>query len=372
MNITITAKIKIYTDVKQSDLLKLTMTQYTNACNYVSELVFKSNNFKQAEIHKQTYAFLRLEYRLPSQMACSVIKTVLAKYKTVKSLKNELSQVKFKKLECDLVWNRDYSLLQDLFSVNTLQGRIKVPFETKGMEQYFNSDWCFGTAKLVFKHNKWFLHIPMTKIIEEMPESKINNVVGVDFGISFIATAFDSNGKTVFFSGKKIKHKRAKYKNLRKQLQQKQTPSARKRLKIIGNRENRFITDINHSVSKALISKYGANTLFVIEDLTGIRNATEKVHIKDRYISVSWSFYQLRQFMEYKALLYGSKVIAVNPAYTSQTCPKCGHTDKANRNKKQHIFNCKSCGYKSNDDRIGAMNLQRKGIEYIAEVTGKI
>ena len=55
----------------------------------------------------------------------------------------------------------------------------------------------------------------------------------------------------------------------------------------------------------------------------------------------------------------------VNPAYTSQTCPKCGHTEKANRNKKLHTFCCKNCGYKSNDDRVGAMNLHRMGIELL-------
>jgi transposase len=60
-------------------------------------------------------------------------------------------------------------------------------------------------------------------------------------------------------------------------------------------------------------------------------------------------------------------VIAVNPKYTSQTCPKCGHIEKANRDKKNHIFKCKNCSYQSNDDRIGAINLWRKGIEYIEQ-----
>ncbi|WP_312113633.1 transposase, partial [Brevibacillus reuszeri] len=134
-------------------------------------------------------------------------------------------------------------------------------------------------------------------------------------------------------------------------------------------RENRWMTDVNHQVSKALVERYGANTLFVVEDLTDVRNATERVRVKNRYEIVSWAFYQLRQMIEYKALMAGSKLIAVDPRYTSQTCPKCGHTEKENRNKKKHTFCCKTCGYRSNDDRIGAMNLQRKGIEYIAEVT---
>ncbi|TPG82085.1 radical SAM protein [Brevibacillus laterosporus] len=162
---------------------------------------------------------------------------------------------------------------------------------------------------------------------------------------------------------------RAKYKHLRKQLQMRQTASSRRRLKKIGQRENRWMTDVNHTVSKALVEGYGAKTLFVVEDLTGVRNATERVRVKNRYEYVSWAFYQLRQMIEYKALMHQSKVMAVDPRYTSQTCPKCGHTKKANRNKKMHVFCCKACHYTSNDDRIGAMNLQRKGIEYIVEVT---
>ncbi|WP_425464471.1 zinc ribbon domain-containing protein [Paenibacillus oralis] len=61
------------------------------------------------------------------------------------------------------------------------------------------------------------------------------------------------------------------------------------------------------------------------------------------------------------------KVIAVDPKYTSQTCPKCEHKNKGNRDKKKHHFKCKKCGYSSNDDRVAAVNLQRIGMKYITE-----
>lgn len=147
------------------------------------------------------------------------------------------------------------------------------------------------------------------------------------------------------------------------------TPSSRKRLKAIGQRENRWIQDVNHYVSKALVENNPKHTLFVLEDLTGIRQATEKVRLKDRYVSVSWSFYDLEQKLIYKSNQHQDKVIKVNPAYTSQCCPVCGHTEKANRNKRIHLFCCKNCGYKSNDDRIGAMNLYRMGIDYLVPDT---
>lgn len=119
-------------------------------------------------------------------------------------------------------------------------------------------------------------------------------------------------------------------------------------------------------LSKALVESNPKHTLFVLEDLTGIRSATERVSLKNRYISVSWSFYDLEQKLRYKAIANQNSVINVSPRYTSQTCPICGHVEVSNRDKKNHIFCCKNCGYKSNDDRIGAMNLYRMGIDYIA------
>ena len=97
------------------------------------------------------------------------------------------------------------------------------------------------------------------------------------------------------------------------------TPSSRRRLKAIGQRENRWMQDMNHRISKALVERNPKHTLFVVEDLT------------------------------------------------SPCCPVCGHTETSNRNKKIHLSTCKNCGYKSNDDRIGAMNLYRMGINDLAD-----
>lgn len=365
IEITITSKIQIYPTDEQIDKLTKTMIQVRQALNYVSTYVYEHNCFVQSIINKDTYYYLRETYNLKSQMAQSVIKTVIAKYKTNKSNGHDFTKIQFKKLEYDLVWNRDYSLTNNIFSINTLDGRLKIPFESKGMEKYFDGTYKFGTAKLVYKFNKYFLHIPMTKEYHQTTPYSINKIVGIDLGINFIATCYDSYGTTTFFKGRHIKAKRGNYKILRKQLQECGTKSAKRKIKSIGSRENRWMNDINHSITKALVERYGANTLFVLEDLTGVRNSTEKVNINNRYISVSWAFYQFRQLLEYKATMNKSLVIAVNPKYTSQMCPKCGHIEKANRDKKKHIFCCKNCNYQSNDDRIGAMNLWRKGIEYI-------
>jgi IS605 OrfB family transposase len=338
IEIIITSKIQIYPTTEQVEILKDTMLKIRKALNYISKYIFDNNCLNQSKINAETYYYLRETYGLKSQMAQSCMKTAIAKYKTNKSNGHEFTLVQFKKLEYDLVWNRDYSITNGVFSLNTLNGRLKVPFETKGMEKYFEGSYKFGTAKLIYKYNKYFLHIPMTKDYSQTTTFGINKIVGIDLGINFIATTYDSYDKTTFYNGSHIKAKRGSYKVLRKQLQECGSKSAKRRIKSIGSRENRWMRDINHSITKALVDKYGTNTLFVLEDLTNVRTATEKVHINNRYVSVSWAFYQFRQLLEYKAKINSSMVIVVNPKYTSQTCPKCGHIEKSNRDKKNHIF----------------------------------
>ena len=365
---TVTAKIQISVPDTDISLLNETMSAYRDACNYVSDYIFKNHNMKQFSLNEILYSTLRKKFGLKSQMTQSVFKTVIARYKTILENQREWRKASFKKPQYDLVWNKDYSLKKDLFSVNTLSGRIKLPYFAKGMSKYFNRDiYKFGTAKLVCKHGKYFLHIPVTYDIEESNISDICNVVGIDRGINFVVATYDSNHKSGFVSGKSIKQKRAHYSKLRKELQMRQTASSRRRLNAIGQRENRWMQDVNHQVSKALVEKYPKHTLFVLEDLTGVRSATEKVRIKDRYVAVSWSFYDLEQKLTYKAKQNQSTVIKVDPKYTSQCCPICGHIEKANRNKRIHLFTCKNCGYSSNDDRIGAMNLYRMGINYLTD-----
>lgn len=48
----------------------------------------------------------------------------------------------------------------------------------------------------------------------------------------------------------------------------------------------------------------------------------------------------------------------INPAYTSQECPKCHYKSKQNR--KGIDFRCKMCDYKNHADLVGAINISRR------------
>ena len=368
MRNTLTYAIHVETTLDQSKTLSATCSAYLGCCNMVSKTAWEHKTLNQKILHQLIYRKLRNEYHVGAQMAQSSIIRVIGNYRAIKDMNGSpwaTNQPKYRSPGYDLVWNRDYSILKDgRLSVNTLDGRIKVPVDwTHVPEPYRHGK--FGTARLLNRNGKWFLLIPSTV---ELPEpTRPQQVVGVDLGIRFLATSYDGDGHTDFYSGKEVKSKREHYKKLRASLQKKGTRSARRRLKNIGKRENRWMRDLNHQVSKALVSRQSKPTLFALENLKGVRHATEKVRVQDRYVQVGWAFFQLRQMIEYKAKKSGHSVIVVDPRYTSQTCPKCSTIRKANRDKRLHEYHCSNCGYRSNDDRVAAMNIQRIGYQNLVE-----
>ena len=366
--------------------------QYRQACNFVSQYIFDNQfDLTYQSLNKKLYSDLRGLFGLKFQLAQSFIKTTIARYKTVKQqlfqnpyrYKDEdgrwqripktlewlWNPVFFRRPQADLVRNRDYSFVDDgqVLSINTLGKRTKCTFEGEHFAGYLNVSYQLGTAKLVELKGRWYLHIPVTKAVEDFQKECVRHVVGIDRGLHFLAVSYDEQGKTKFVSGKKIATKRHKFQEVRKQLQAKGTKSAKRKLKAISGRENRWMSDVNHQISKTLVQKYGKDTLFVLEDLAGVSFEESNLSrtAKQNYDLRSWSFYQLEQFLTYKAHENRSEVLKVSAKYTSQRCPKCGIIRKANRDHHKHLYSCQ-CGYKSNDDRIGAMNIQLLGTMWIS------
>ena len=389
-----TVNIKVKLNILEPNVgmkFSKTMEQYRLACNYVSEYLF-NNNFplNKNEVQKVIYNTIREKFNLKSQMTISCIRSVIARYKTVKTQMarrpykyqdqntgewyrevrdlNWLHKpISFNRPQVDLQRNRDWSYLSSgQLSINTLDGRVKVEPICRGFNQYLDGTWKFGLAKLLKSSGKWYLYISATKEVTNFDKQTVKHVVGIDRGLRFLATSYDEQGKTAFFDGQAIMRKRAKYQKLRATLQAKGTKSAKRRLKKLSGRENRWISDVNHYLSKTLVQKYGANTLFVLENLNGVSFERTDLPKALRNQNKSWAFYQLEQFLTHKAHLHNSEVVEVSAKYTSQRCPKCGVIKKDNRNHEKHEYHCDNCSYRSNDDRIGAMNIQLLGTQYIS------
>lgn len=364
----LTAKIQVFANADQKTLLLDSMHAFQNACNFISGHIFDTHDLSASSLNKKLYYEIRSSFGLPSQMAQTAIRAVIAAYRSMKSAK-QWELAKFDRNFVEFVWNRDYSLRGDVFSINTLSGRVKLSYSKTGLEHYFDAGkYRFGQAKLLYRKGKFYLHVAVEHDVPDADLNMICNVVGMDRGINFIANTYDSKGRSRFYSGRHVKNKKANYRRLRRELQMVNTRSARRRLKQISGRENRWISDVNHQVSKALVETNPAGTLFAIEDLKGIReNVVRKTRDKQLHAEiVGWSYFDLEQKLRYKAERSGSMVVKFDPAYTSQTCPKCGHVEKANRNKRTYVFKCKCCSYRSNDDRVAAMNLYRLGVGFLA------
>ena len=88
------------------------------------------------------------------------------------------------------------------------------------------------------------------------------------------------------------------------------------------------------------------------------RNVAQKAGLNKAILDQGWGMF--RSMLEYKQLWRGGVVLAVNPRYTSQTCPQCGCVSKLNR-LQQALFSCIDCGYTSHADVNAAQNILALG-----------
>jgi IS605 OrfB family transposase len=114
---------------------------------------------------------------------------------------------------------------------------------------------------------------------------------------------------------------------------------------------------INHVISKQLVETAKAQAkALALEDLTGIRHRTQ-VRKTQRAQHHAWSFYQLRQFVQYKAQDVGLAVVLIDPRYTSKTCHCCGTRGHRSALK----FVCPRCGFVGDADVNAALNIATAG-----------
>ncbi len=111
MEQTLTAKLKILPTPSEAELLMDTMRTYSEACNYVSNYVFSTHDTNLLSLNRELYHAIREKYSLPSQMAQSVLRTVVGRYKAILTSEKWWIRPKFRTPQLDLVWNRDYSLV---------------------------------------------------------------------------------------------------------------------------------------------------------------------------------------------------------------------------------------------------------------------
>lgn len=343
------AQVKLLPTPEQASALKRTLELANAACNFVSQQAWKAKAFKQYGLHHLCYKDLRAKFPLSAQVAVRVIAKVADAYKLdAKTKRTFKSHGGIAYDDRILTWR-----LKDLkVSIWTVDGRLHIPLVC-GERQWELLATRHGELDLGLFHNMFFLSA--TCNVEEPKPIDMEGALGVDLGVTNIAV--DADGAV--HSASHINNVRFRHRRLRAKLQAKGTRSAKRHLKKLSGKEHRFAKDTNHCISKKLVAKAkDTGRALALEDLNGIRDRIT-VHRAQRATLHSWSFFQLRSFIAYKAKRAGVPVVLVDPRNTSRTCPKCGHIDKANR-KSQSVFSCVACGHSGLADHIAAINIGRR------------
>ena len=128
---------------------------------------------------------------------------------------------------------------------------------------------------------------------------------------------------------------------------------------VFRDKEQRFVHDQLHTVSRRVVEWIHRfdSPVIVFEDLKDIRDDIEYGTRMNRRLH-SLPFAKLRDFITYKAAWCGIPSDDIDPEYTSQQCPVCGHTDRANRHKKR--FKCCECDHQDHADRGAGISVAQK------------
>ncbi len=347
----LTAKVKLQPTDAQADSLKRTLETSNAACNRISDIAWETRTFGKFAIQKLVYHDIKTEFGLNAQVVIRCISKVCDAYKLDKKTKRTFRSDGSIAFDSRILsWKIDASQV----SIWTVDGREKVPFLAHGRAKQLLLG-VRGESDLCLIDGDFYLFTSCE--VDEPKPSDVDDFLGVDMGIKNIASDSDGN----HYSSGQVNGLRKRHANLRSRLQSKGTKSAKRLLKKRRRKEARFAKDVNHTISKKLVEcAKDTSRGIAVEELGGIR---ERITVRkaQRRQHHSWSFFDLRAKLEYKAKLNGVPLIAVDPRNTSKVCNKCGCIDKANR-KSQAVFLCVSCGHSANADTNAARNISSRAV----------
>lgn len=298
------------------------------------------------------------ELKIAFDIADFVVKNKIksANTKFVKDIRNGLSS----HIACQIM--RKYGHQKNIKKVHN--ANLIVPGQNVKYFEDTNSIW-IACLKLHLESNIPFIFTKINQVIldkeyayialtvKENPEMIPQQFIGIDRNTTghIVVTANPETGKIEKF-GKMAQHLHKKYSAIRKRLQ---TQGKFREQKTLKNRENRISTNLNHKISRKIVDMAKEqNAAIVFENLDGIQQ--NKISKKNRSLNNalhSWSYYQLKTFVDYKAKLLGVPVFYVDPTNTSQECSRCG--SKGQRKGKE--FKCPACGHVDHADVNAAFNI---------------
>jgi putative transposase len=208
--------------------------------------------------------------------------------------------------------------------------------------------------------DKWFISIQVD-VGDYTKLRTSNNTVGVDLGIKTLAVCSDGQ---VFDSPKPLSRFLSKLKRWQRWLSRKKKGSSRyQKLKTMIARLHATIRNIRQDcLHKLTTTLCRENQTVVVEDLC------VKGMLRNRKLSRAISdvgMYEFRRQLEYKALIYGTRVVVADRWFpSSKTCSNC-HAVKDVLSLAERTYQCSSCGVEIDRDLNAAKNLCTLGLRGI-------
>jgi len=170
------------------------------------------------------------------------------------------------------------------------------------------------------------------------------------------SVAFDLGLKTFasFSDGSKIENPRF-YRREEKDLARAQRKGMKKVVARIHERIQNKRKDFCIKAARSIVKKY--STIYM-EDLKVNRMVHNHCLAKSIH-DASWGIFT--QWLLFKAEEAGTRVVKVNPAYTSQDCSSCGHRERKTLGEREH--KCQCCGFTCDRDLNASLNIYRLGIQ---------
>jgi IS605 OrfB family transposase len=345
-DLTTTVQVRLYPTPEQSRLLMAHCTEYISTVNMLVQA-------QELEILPEKVSTKDFKAPLPSAVKNQALRDAQSVYK--KSIELGVIPV-LKKLICQ--WNNQNWQMTDCMLTIPMWVEGKTEQVSLACDGFVYAGKA-GMLRIKKKRGKWIADITLSIATPSPIESE--RVMGVDLGIKVPAVSYTTGyGARFYGNGRYQRQMRRRFYARRKKLQKAKKIRAIRKSR---GKESRWMKNINHKLSRQIVNHAYANGIGIIkvESLTGIREGTTRKSRgtkarKNNRMMNTWSYYQLTQFITYKAVRQGIRVEQVDPAYTSKECPACSARNKAD----DRTYVCYNCGWIGHRDKVGAINISRR------------
>jgi putative transposase len=348
---------------KKRGLLRKTYSTYLGI---VKEALCSLDGVKsRAELHSKTYPRLRAEHNIASQLVIEATSHAWSIRKTAgKNVERCIAR-----FDARLFSFKQTKRGNPVLSLRANTARIGLPVSNDGayrrLQTHLAQGWML-TSIIMMRSMRFLVAISKT-----MPTPTVRRSwLGVDVNSPRIATSAVSPDSGVLkqtYFGKEVSTKQFLFEKRRAALQQFRDTSSRSKagmkLKRLSRRQSNYVRTSIWLVANQIVQHaqlFGAN--IAVEKLRHLKKRRGEWTARSRRKVNRIPYGFLRHALRHSAEMHGVVLVEVDPRYTSQACPYCGYTSKANW-RGYSYFKCVSCGYEANRDRAASLNIALRAVQ---------